>query len=144
MKTFKRSLVGKIWTENPYNVRAFKQTITQAWGLKNSIEVQDLEKNLFLFRFTTKKDADNVLRNGPWSFDRNLLILHRVTGEEQPSDLDMHKVSFWVRVYDLPFKLRTEPMARKLGNIMGSFEEVDPKDSNRTGRFLRLKTSLDL
>jgi interleukin-1 receptor-associated kinase 1 len=143
-ETFKRSLVGKIWTENPYNVRAFKQTITQAWRLKNSIEVQDLEKNLFLFRFSTKKDADTVLRNGPWSFDRNLLILHRVTGEEQPSDLDMHKVSFWVRVYDLPFKLRTEPMARKLGNIMGSFEEVDPKDSNRTGRFLRLKTSLDL
>jgi interleukin-1 receptor-associated kinase 1 len=143
-ETFKRTLVGKIWTENPYNVRAFKQTITQAWRLKNPIEVQDLEKNLFLFRFSTKKDADTVLRNGPWSFDRNLLILHKVTGEEQPSDLNMHKVSFWVRVYDLPFKLRSEAMAKKLGNIMGSFEEVDPKDSYRTGRFLRLRTSLDL
>jgi interleukin-1 receptor-associated kinase 1 len=143
-ETFKRSLASKTWTENPYNVRAFKQTITQAWRLKNPIEVQDLEKNLFLFRFSTKKDADTVLRNGPWSFDRNLLILHKVTGEEQPSDLNMHKVSFWVRVYDLPFKLRSEAMAKKLGNIMGSFEEVDPKDSNRTGRFLRLKTSLDL
>ncbi|KAK2427542.1 hypothetical protein QL285_026115 [Trifolium repens] len=143
-ETFKRSLAGKIWTENPYNVRAFKQTITQAWRLKNPIEVQDLEKNLFLFRFSTKKDADTVLRNGPWSFDRNLLILHKVTGEEQPSDLNMHKVSFWVRVYDLPFKLRSEAMAKKLGNIMGSFEEVDPKDSYRTGRFLRLRTSLDL
>jgi hypothetical protein len=41
--------VGKIWTENPYNVRAFKQTITQAWRLKNSIEVQDLEKTCFFF-----------------------------------------------------------------------------------------------
>jgi interleukin-1 receptor-associated kinase 1 len=143
-ETFKRSLAGKIWTENPYNVRAFKQTITQAWRLKNPIEVQDLEKNLFLFRFSTKKDADTVLRNGPWSFDRNLLILHKVTGEEQPSDLNMHKISFWVRVYDLPFKLRSEAMAKKLGNIMGSFEEVDPKDSYRTGRFLRLRTSLDL
>jgi interleukin-1 receptor-associated kinase 1 len=143
-ETFQRTLVGKIWTENPYNVRAFKQTITQAWRLKNTVEVQDLQKNLFLFRFSTKKDADTVMRNGPWSFDRNLLILQRVSGDEQPSDLDMHNVSFWVRVYDLPLKFRSEGMAKKLGNIIGSFEEVDPKDSNRTGRFLRLKVSLDL
>jgi interleukin-1 receptor-associated kinase 1 len=143
-ETFQRTLVGKIWTENPYNVRAFKSTIIQAWRLKNSVEVQELQKNLFLFRFSTKKDLEAVLRNGPWSFDRNLLILHRVSGEEQPSDLHMHNVSFWVRVYDLPLKLRSEAMAKKVGNIMGVFEEIDPKDSHRTGRFLRFKVSLDL
>jgi hypothetical protein len=67
--TFKRSLVGKLWTTNPFNARIFKQVIVQAWRLKNPVEVQELNKNLFLFKFSTKRDAEGVLKNGPWSFD---------------------------------------------------------------------------
>jgi hypothetical protein len=141
---FHRTLAGKLWTDSPFNIRAFKQTMIQAWRLKNHVEVEDLKKNLFLFRFTTKKDADLVLKNGPWSFDRNLLILNRVSGEEQPADLEMNKVAFWVRIYELPLKIRSDSMAKKLGNIIGQYEETDPNDRNRTGRFLRLKVSIDL
>lgn len=98
---FRHTLVGKLWSDNPYNVRAFKNTIVEACRLKNQVEIQNLSKNLFLFRFSSEKDADTVLREGPWSFDRNLLILERVFGEEQPSDLEMHYRIFWVRIYDL-------------------------------------------
>ncbi|MCH88312.1 zinc CCHC-type-like protein, partial [Trifolium medium] len=141
---FDRSLVGKLWTVDPFNVRIFKQVITQAWRLKNTVEVQDLNKNLFLFRFASKRDADSVMKNGPWSFDRNLVVLKRISGEEQPSDLEMHTGEFWTRIYDLPLKLRSESMAKKLGDIIGSFMEVDSKDCNRLGKFLRVKTSIDL
>lgn len=143
-EVFRRTLVGKIWMDSPYSIRAFKQTITQAWRLKNPVEIQDLNKNLFLFRFSTKKDADAVLKNGPWNFDRNLLILDRISGDEQPSDMEMFRVSFWVRVYDFPLKLRSEAMAKKIESIMGLYEEVDMKDCHRMGRFIRLKVSLDL
>lgn len=141
---FRHTLVSKLWTDNSYNVRAFKQTMTQAWRHKNPIEIQDLNKNLFLFRFSSKRDAENVSRNGPWSFDRNLLILERVTGEERSSDLEMYHVSFWVRVYDLPLKLRSDSMAKKLVDIVGKFEEADLKDSNRLGRSLRVKVAIDI
>jgi hypothetical protein len=141
---FCRTLAAKLWTDLPFNIRAFKQTMIQAWRLKNQVEVEDLKKNLFLFRFASKKDADKVLNTGPWSFDRNLLILNRVSGEEQPADLEMNKVSFWVRVYKLPLKIRSDSMAKKLGNIIGQYEETDSNERNRTGRFLRLKVSIDL
>lgn len=59
------------------------------------------------------------MRNGPWSFDKNLLVLARVSGEEQASDLNMHFRSFWVQIYELPFKLRLETMVWKLGGILG-------------------------
>jgi interleukin-1 receptor-associated kinase 1 len=143
-ESFSCTLVGKIWTESPYNVRAFKQTMTQAWRCRNPVEIQDLNRNLFLFKFATKKEAELVCRNGPWSFDRNLLILNRISGDEQPSKLEMNRVSFWVRVYDLPLKLRSEGMAKKLGNILGNFEEMDMKECNRMGKFLRIRVSMDL
>ncbi|GAU49029.1 hypothetical protein TSUD_406820 [Trifolium subterraneum] len=90
------------------------------------------------------RDTESVLKNGPWSFDRNLLILERVSGEEQPADLEMNHVSFWVRIYELPLKLRTDAMAKKIGDLIGAFEEVDQRDGCRLGKFLRVKTSIDL
>lgn len=133
---FTRSLVGKLWTQDHFNARIFKQVITQAWRLKNPVEVQDLNKNLFLFRFSNKRDLESVLKNGPWSFDRNIVILQRVSGDEQPSEMEMHTGEFWARVYDLPLKLRSNAMAKKLGDTLGGFLEVDNKDVNRMGKFL--------
>jgi hypothetical protein len=85
-----------------------------------------------------------VLRNGPWSFDRNLVVLKRISGEEQPSDLEMFSADFWARIYDLPLKLRSDAMAERLGNTIGKFVEVDSKEGHRLGKFLRLKTTVDL
>lgn len=128
---FQRTLAGKLWTDNSFNSRAFTSTMISAWRLKNPVEVQELNKNLFLFRFAAKRDLEGVLRNGPWSFDRNILVLACVSGDEQPSDLNMHFGSFWVRVYELPLKLRSEAMAKKLGGILGEFEEMDLKEAHR-------------
>lgn len=75
---FANSLVGKLWTTDPFNGRIFKQVIVNAWRLKNPVEVQDLNKNLFLFRFSSKRDLESVVKNGPWSFDRNIVILKRI------------------------------------------------------------------
>lgn len=90
---FQRTLAGKLWMENSFNVRAFKSTMISAWKLKNQVDIQDLSKNLFLFKFSSKRDLEFVLKNGPWSFDRALLVMNRISGEEQPSDLNMHFAS---------------------------------------------------
>lgn len=85
-----------------------------------------------------------MLQNGPWSFDRNMLILTHISGEEQPSALNMHYGVLWIRIYELPLMLKTEVMARKLGGILGTLEEVDQKDAHRKESFLRIKVTLDL
>ncbi|XP_058765441.1 uncharacterized protein LOC131638928 [Vicia villosa] len=133
------------YTHTNNNKRKHKKwNAVGAWKLKNAVETQELNKNLFLFRFATKREMEWVLRSGPWSFDRNLLVLDRVSGEEQPSNLNMHYGMFWVRVYDLPLMLRSETMARKVGQILGTFEEMDTKEGHRSGRFLRIKVKIDL
>ncbi|CAK8566017.1 unnamed protein product [Lathyrus sativus] len=86
-----------------------------AWKLKNLVEVHELSKNLFLFCFATKRDLEGFLNNGPWSFDWNLLVLSRVS-----------------------------TMAKKLGGVLGKFEELDSKEAHRNGRFLRIKVNIDL
>lgn len=74
----------------------------------------------------------------------NILILEKVSGDEQPIDLNMHRLSFWVHAYELPLKMRSPSMASKLGNIIDQFEEADKKEAHKLGRFVRIKVSLDL
>ncbi|XP_058756011.1 uncharacterized protein LOC131629230 [Vicia villosa] len=143
-ETFRRSLAGKLWTEGSFNSRAFRSTMVSAWRLKNPVEIQELNKNLFLFNFATKRDMEFVLKSGPWSFDRALLVLAKISGDEQPADTDLHTGAFWVRIYELPLALRIEAMAKKLGNILGEFVEADPKEAYRNGRFLHVKVKVDL
>jgi len=83
----------------------------QAWRSRNPVEIQDLNKNLFLLKFALKKEANLVCKTGPWSFDRNLIILNRISGNEEPSEFAMSRASLWVRDCDLPLKLRSEAMA---------------------------------
>lgn len=54
----------------------------------------------------------------------------------------MHFGTFWLRVYDLLLKLRSEAMAKQLGGIIGLYDENDPKESNRMGKFLRIKITM--
>lgn len=68
---FEQTLAGKLWTESSFNSKALTATMIGAWKLRNPVESQVLSKNLFLFRFSTKRDIENVMCNGSWSFDRN-------------------------------------------------------------------------
>lgn len=68
----------------------------------------------------------------------------KITGEEQPSDLNMHYDTFWIHIYELPLMLRSEAMEKKLGGILGMFGELDRKEAHRNGCFLRIRVTIDL
>ncbi|CAI8616499.1 unnamed protein product [Vicia faba] len=128
---FQLTLAGRLWTNNNFNSKVLTSTMLGAWKLKNPVEVQELNKNMLLFRFATRRDLENILKNSPWSFDRNMLVLSRIKGEEQPSDLNMHYDTFRVRIYELPLMLGSEAIAKKIGGILGLFEELDTKEAYR-------------
>jgi hypothetical protein len=39
--------------------------------------------------------------------------------------LEMNYVSFWFWIYELPLKMRTDAMAKKIGDLIGTFKDVD-------------------
>lgn len=141
---FQRTLAGRLQNESSFKSRVFTIIMIGAWKIRNPVETQELSKNLFLFCFSTKRDLGSVMRNGPWSFDINILVLTRFSREEKPSKLNMHYGVFQVRVYELPLMLRSVSMARKHGGVLGFFEEMDIKEENINGRFLRIKVTINL
>ncbi|KAF7838984.1 ribonuclease H [Senna tora] len=67
-----------------------------------------------------------------------------MSGDEALSTLNPSMVPFWVRVYDLPFNLRTRNAAASIGTKLGEFLTWNTSDMGRWGKALRLRVTIDL
>lgn len=103
------------------------------------------EKNLFLFKFESLNDRRWILNNGPWLFDKNLLILEEPVANRRITELEFKKEAFWIRLINLPIGFRNKIVAEKIGNNLGNFLEVDcDKDDQCWRNNMRLRVLLDI
>lgn len=135
-------LVGKVVTQHSFNTRAFKTTLAQVWKVKHGVEIREVGRNLFTFRFFDERDRSWVLKQGPWNFDRFLIAIQIFDPQENPSEVSLERVPFWIRVHDLPLALRTEAVAKSIGESLGGFLAWDRNEENRLGSFLRFRAQI--
>lgn len=70
-------------------------------------------------------DLKRVVWQGPWSFDRNLVVLRPIGPGEEPENVDLNLSDFHVQVSGLPLLLIHTKMAEFVGNSIGKFLEFD-------------------
>nr|GEV08612.1 reverse transcriptase [Tanacetum cinerariifolium] len=66
----------------------------EAWRPRRPVSFQELESNMFLVKIDHVVDLRRVLEDGPWSFERNLVVLKLLDDEEQPIEAQMTKFRF--------------------------------------------------
>ncbi|KAL2920761.1 hypothetical protein RDABS01_012252 [Bienertia sinuspersici] len=137
-------LVGKLLTQKPFNFEAMKRTLTNVWRVRDNIAIHKIELNLFAFQFFDVADKDRILEGSPWFFYNKPLALKEVEWDEQPSDVCITKLPFWIQLDDVPFSKRNINMAYEIGEAMEGFLEFD--DSNPLGLdfVMRVKVLLDI
>ncbi|MBA0702919.1 hypothetical protein Goari_021962, partial [Gossypium aridum] len=70
-------------------------------------------------------DLERVINGSPWTFNKHLLLFHRLGIEEDPLKVPFIYVWFWVQVHDIPPKFFSEVLARQLGNFIRHFVKYD-------------------
>lgn len=71
-------VVGKFLTKRRINLEAVMRTLKPIRKTTNCFEVQDAGDNTVLFVFMNEEDVNKVLWSNPWSFDKYLVVLHRL------------------------------------------------------------------
>ena len=89
-------------SDNVINPRDFKTTMVNLRKVKLGVEIRDVAKNLFSFRFFRHKDRDLILKGAPWNFDKKLIVLKKLRKYESPEEVDLSRSPFWVRLNELP------------------------------------------
>ncbi|KAJ4831163.1 hypothetical protein Tsubulata_030967 [Turnera subulata] len=131
-------LVRKLWMKRGFNRKALMQTMFSLRSVKRGLQINKLEKNLFMFNFRDERDKTRVLVGKPWHFDRHVLVLQFVEGNKQPSNIDLFRTPFWVLVHDLPFDYCDSEVSRMIGKKLGFLMDVYEEDEWEMLSFLRV------
>lgn len=139
------AIVAKFFTKRRVNLEAVANTLKSAWRTEFSFEVRDLGENKAIFLFEDETDMVRVLTNGPWSFDKYLVAIHKLGEKEQIQNICFEKVSFWVQLHDVPTRRMTRETGEKIGRTLGEIEEVDiPATANLLGKFIRVRVKMEI
>lgn len=80
---------------------------------------------LMMVEFEYPNDKFRVMQDGPWHFDKALLLMKDFDGKRQVKDIHLKKALFWVRIHDLPLMARSEFIGREVRKTLGNVKEVD-------------------
>ncbi|XP_021775173.1 uncharacterized protein LOC110739027 [Chenopodium quinoa] len=142
-KKFHLSLIGRLVTERPYNVEAFKNTMMKVWALQDNLVIRVLGPNLYAFQFFHWRDKEKVKAGRPWCFDNLLLVLREVEGDEQPEKIPLFHCLFWVRIQFLSFNCRSDEDVKELVANWGEVLELE-EDTLGLDRFRRAKIMINV
>jgi 14-3-3 protein epsilon len=82
-----------------------------------------------------------VLEGAPWTFDNNLLLLHRLVEGDVPPQIH---VDFWVRIHELQVGYMSLGIGKQLGDFIGTSVDYDTIKNNGARRsYMRIRVTID-
>lgn len=93
-------LVGRFLTDRPIRVHIMRDRMAGVWRPLGGVTITGIEPGLFTFQFYHQVDVQRVLRGGPWSFDKHLMILSAMNNDIRPNQLPLFMVPFWVQAHN--------------------------------------------
>jgi 14-3-3 protein epsilon len=95
-------LVGRFLTNRPIRVNTMINKMGDIWQRGKGMDIEEAYPVLFIFKFYHQLDVQHILKQGPWSFDNHTLVLNTIADNEDPREVPLFNVLFWVRVHNLP------------------------------------------
>lgn len=120
-----KCLIIYVVTYSYYNRDAFKNTMKKVRQTVMQVTFKELGSKLLLVEFEDECYKNQVLSKGPWSFDKNMVLMKAMEKELQMTKIWIIEASLWVRLYDMPVHVMNERVGRLLGSAIGTLEEVD-------------------
>lgn len=138
-------LVGRLLTEKNVNFQAMQNVLASIWRPREGIEIHDLGSQRYSFVFFHVLDLQKVLDGGPWTFEQNLLLHHKLEANEDPYQVQLNTTDMWVQVYDLPRGMLSEKILQSIGNHIGTFLKGDSNNASSTWRlYVRIRVRMDI
>ncbi|KAK4420218.1 hypothetical protein Salat_2434800 [Sesamum alatum] len=138
-------LVGKLLGRRSFNFEAFKNSMLNSFNPGRSMEFRLIEDGRVLFKFNHILDQRKVIEEGPWAFEKNLLVLRVVEENDNPVRIELSVTDFHIHVHDLSLSRMTKEVNTFIGNQIGIFRDVDlDRGGQGWGSSLRIRVGIDV
>lgn len=118
-------LVGRLLMDKQVPELAFRRTLAKVWQPKEGVNIKNLSMNNFLFKFFHVNGFERVWKGSPWNFKSRLLILAQKSADEDPNQVPLNTVPFWVQVFGVPAGYISTYVCEAVGKFIGIFMDAD-------------------
>lgn len=87
-------LLGKLLLHKMLSAEVRRKTFKAVWRIDRGLQVEILGKDMFIFRFRNEEDLVRILNQGPWLFEKYLLIVEFLIRAQKPSEYSFSFVAF--------------------------------------------------
>ncbi|OMO73078.1 reverse transcriptase [Corchorus capsularis] len=145
-KVKQHSLVGKAISDKVIKLGPLRAILSKAWPLHDTLEIHELECNVFLFVFKDENDKRRVIQQGPWSVMNKHLMLKEWPVEAVLEEIDFTTSEFWVQAHNLLMSYLTKSNAEKIASMFPELVELDfdPHETFRWNDVLRMKVKVNI
>ncbi|XP_020255648.1 uncharacterized protein LOC109832661 [Asparagus officinalis] len=105
--------------------------IKKAWSPLATPEILLLKSGLFLFRFNTKEEMNDIMENGPWFFGSRPILLKFWTIEEEIEKSFENTYPIWIQLPGLRLNLWNTKCLSKIASVIGKPIATDKLTANR-------------
>jgi hypothetical protein len=138
-------LAASFLTKRVINMESVLRALKPLWRPVKELKARDMGDNKAILIFRDEVDLERVLANGPWSFDKHIVILTRIDDTTPFSTICFTQVSFWVQIHDLPIKFMKKAACEQIGSTLGMVEQAEDVDEGtHKGSFMRVRVQLDI
>ncbi|XP_023924239.2 uncharacterized protein At4g02000-like [Quercus suber] len=138
-------MVEKFLTKRRINLEAVVHALNPIWKTTENFEVEDDGDNTALLVFRNEEDLDRVPWPSPWTFNKYLLVLHKLGLRESVSSLPFDRAPFWVQIHGLPMRQQTKTTGEHLGGSLGEVVMVDVRGQGFSmGKFLQVRVDINI
>ncbi|XP_074271485.1 uncharacterized protein LOC141595419 [Silene latifolia] len=144
IKIWETTLMGNVVGAKPF-LTLLQEFVSKNWGNIASPIVQYFRKGWFSFRFGTKEEMDNVLKQGPWKVGANSLVLKQWSPFFSFEMEKVAKVPVWVLFPGLDPYLWSKKVLSKIARKLGRPLFADPATTSKAKlSFARVLIELDV
>ena len=137
-------LAAKFLTRCAINVDVIGRTFKPLWRARNEFKIREVGDHVLLFIFELESDAERVLAQQPWSFDKHLVLFQCYDYKTPAKNLRFTKVIFWVQIHGLPMRLLDPEIAIELGESLVIVSEAENLKELVGNDFVCVKVEVDV
>jgi hypothetical protein len=92
--------VEKIISLRPIPRTVVRSNLRHAWRFLDSLCIEDIEDNWFIFTFQAPTDMNRVIEHAPWNIRGHPMFLNNWEADSTLEEVSFDNGTFWVQIHD--------------------------------------------
>ncbi|KAL4325747.1 hypothetical protein GQ457_11G028050 [Hibiscus cannabinus] len=141
---FASLLVGKVVSPPTVDCGQLIRQFRSIWKDDKVLTISEINPNFFLISFASPANRANVLKRGPWDFQKYWFALEQADPNRTIPNYSFLHMCIWVRIHNIPLSLMTATLARVLGASIGKVIMTDTRlEDGNMGEFMWVRVLID-